>query len=971
MSRSYIGPVGSILPVPDDSNSPPPGQLPPPSRRSTSDMLAHHPPLLPLPSRLEFGSDPSPGFTDPTRYETFSRSRRSLGRAETEGKLPSLSQLLTPGSHVGATPSSFPPRLGSGSPAEVGSAHSSPYSRGYSTPRFTQADNYFQIPYTSAPSGHSLYPIATRETSQSYPSPITQPSLYPQNTSSNHHVRSSNPEFDRQVWPRPYTSPVDRYQWQRDQRPDSRSVPRLDTTAARQFDEAQSPLKPALKVVGEKVIPGEGPCYVYEDGSHVKKFIDGEIVNAQWGVTKAGKPRKRLAIACMTCREKKIKCDPGEPKVRGQHTNPGSPSYEHQARTPESSLSARTESHFDSLRSPFSEHHDSAQSPTTRPRRFSGASPTRKRSSQILSDASPLISPVKRPRWGEEEPDRRLETQIQIPLTQTPDSIPDELPDMHQESLIDAVDPLASKWSTDPYHSQPQLVMHYVDLYFTHINSATYRMFPRDPFLHWIQHTKSKSSDELMVLYAMLAIGSTFSNLETRKSDGRLFARIARYAVEKNHGQFSLQLAQGRLILALYHFSLGDASRAWDFCGSAVRVAAGLKMNLEQAIVKAADDAPLEFGLNRHALEECYRRTYWSTFLMDRYNGFAIGLFSAVQKEDVFLRLPCDELFYEKQLKTDMPYFDNGIIDKQLTRVHDLSSLGIMAYLVQFSSIWGDMHASIYRLKHQSPEDYVVEYQRLYVEINARLDSWLSALPSSLSCNHENITASIKGGYSGTLISVHSLYHIAIMILTRRVRHTCLPSDMIRRNIQQATYNAEKLLLMMQTLLKASSVPIISPLPSQDSAEPFYFSTPFPGYAILNAIDILSSAGSLNSVELKDNLGKWQSGLAIVEQLACFWDSARRQRRQITHRIEAIVTSVVAHDGEEKCAWVMIDPLEAPFGSTDQDIFYIRQPGSDITNTNWTLEVLGIKTEERGVLYIEDASGRKNSQESEAPSKCD
>ncbi|TDZ73287.1 putative transcriptional regulatory protein [Colletotrichum trifolii] len=61
-------------------------------------------------------------------------------------------------------------------------------------------------------------------------------------------------------------------------------------------------------------VPGEGPCYFYDDGTHCKQVIDGEQVNAHWGVTKAGKPRKRLAIACVTCREKKIKCDPDFPR---------------------------------------------------------------------------------------------------------------------------------------------------------------------------------------------------------------------------------------------------------------------------------------------------------------------------------------------------------------------------------------------------------------------------------------------------------------------------------------------------------------------------------------------------------------------------------------------------------------------------------------------------------------------------------
>ncbi|KID60974.1 serine/threonine-protein kinase Sgk2, partial [Metarhizium brunneum ARSEF 3297] len=54
-------------------------------------------------------------------------------------------------------------------------------------------------------------------------------------------------------------------------------------------------------------VPGEGMCYFYDDGSHCKTVIDGEVVNSHWGVTKAGKPRKRLAIACIPCREKKIK----------------------------------------------------------------------------------------------------------------------------------------------------------------------------------------------------------------------------------------------------------------------------------------------------------------------------------------------------------------------------------------------------------------------------------------------------------------------------------------------------------------------------------------------------------------------------------------------------------------------------------------------------------------------------------------
>lgn len=94
------------------------------------------------------------------------------------------------------------------------------------------------------------------------------------------------------------------------------------------YDEAEDPSRPvrrridtlsrapirASRCIAQRDMPGEGLCYIYEDGTYCRAIIDGEPVNPSWGITKAGKPRKRLAQACLTCREKKIKCEPGYPK---------------------------------------------------------------------------------------------------------------------------------------------------------------------------------------------------------------------------------------------------------------------------------------------------------------------------------------------------------------------------------------------------------------------------------------------------------------------------------------------------------------------------------------------------------------------------------------------------------------------------------------------------------------------------------
>lgn len=65
------------------------------------------------------------------------------------------------------------------------------------------------------------------------------------------------------------------------------------------------------KYLGVKEYPGEGTFHVYDGGYRIPTSVDGETVNPQWGLTKANKPRKRLALACLDCREKKIKCEPG------------------------------------------------------------------------------------------------------------------------------------------------------------------------------------------------------------------------------------------------------------------------------------------------------------------------------------------------------------------------------------------------------------------------------------------------------------------------------------------------------------------------------------------------------------------------------------------------------------------------------------------------------------------------------------
>jgi hypothetical protein len=312
-------------------------------------------------------------------------------------------------------------------------------------------------------------------------------------------------------------------------------------------------------------------------------------------------------------------------------------------------------------------------------------------------------------------------------------------------------DQLAMQWEQDPYDIDPRLTMHLLDLYFLHAGRATYGMFPCRPFLAWVETDREKNQDHLMLLYSVLAMGSVFSTNAEQRSEGKWYAAVAAYAMEKRFGKFTLQLCQSRLffwVFGLYNFARGKSQEAWDYCGAGLRALSALKLNSEDGIKElpeTAADTP--YGFDRLTLEECCRRTFWSGFLMDvsstastattnldlmhqqRYNGFCGGTLCVINIEDTFLRLPCLENMFEASTPCETPLFEFEILNHQ---VYSGPPLGHMAYLTLISTIWGDVVTFTSRAVHRPRASYEHLYEAFYVKTYERLEAWLEMLPANL-----------------------------------------------------------------------------------------------------------------------------------------------------------------------------------------------------------------------------------------------
>ncbi|TAQ86425.1 hypothetical protein B7494_g5252 [Chlorociboria aeruginascens] len=608
------------------------------------------------------------------------------------------------------------------------------------------------------------------------------------------------------------------------------------------------------RFVRQAEVPGEGLCYFYDDGTHCKTVIDGEVVNAHWGVTKAGKPRKRLAIACITCREKKIKCDPDYPSPRGGQGSPDTPPAD-----PEdliSSGSNRTE--VDSFKL---EKREGSRSVSPR---------------QTLRQSTPDldIHPAKRQRIGYNS--FTPVASEASPRPSIPEAISPSTPWVEPSTIRTIDHSIVRDWQINPFTTHPTLVTDLLSIFFRYHTETVYLMFPERAFSSWFLSTCEKSLDDLMLIYSILAMSTVFSSNPDHKSLGIQYAIIARYACDNRH--FSLQLVQSRLVLATYYFALNNFNDSWDFCGSAFRAAAGLKLNLE---IEKTDDIYLDkfpYGLNRFGYAECRRRTFWTCYILDRFNGFCAGNLSSLQAEDVFLKVPCDAKSFEDQSEVNNPIFNVGISATQ----NDSRTIDIMAYIIDITTIWGDVMAHAYRTSQRPcPASSVSSF---YESSARRLREWKASLPPCYAFSPDSLTRASTSGTLAPYILMHAVYENTAMKLNRYGHASSLTTTERNHRVFQSKQHATTLVEMMDTVIKHRAV---------ISAEKF--ATPYVGFAIVSAIDILTAKISVPF--LPTLLPSFKSAQTIISELSCYWQSARNQQTLVLQRVRHLTELSAKKDG--------------------------------------------------------------------------
>ena len=506
---------------------------------------------------------------------------------------------------------------------------------------------------------------------------------------------------------------------------------------------------------------------------------------------------------------------------------------------------------------------------------------------------------------------------------------------------VNSDDPLAASWAVDPSHNDPDLTLHYVESYLNSVNDGIYHIFPHARFVIWLKSARTKSAEDRMLLYAMMALGSIFSDRPDRLTALKHYSQVARFAILKSQHSLSLQLAQSHLIMSLLYYATGSVVGSWDSIGAAGRAVSGLRYNVECGGVVVDQNHNCDYGLHPQALIECRRRTYWVAFILDRVSSFFSASSTFISSEAALIRLPCREDIYEAQQYATAPYFQS-VLNQNITAEDDRSALSPMAFLVQIMAIWGDVSLNVFRLAHTPAEGYARFAEDFHSLITRRTDDWMKRLPEDLVFSAINLERAAQAKKADSFISIHIFYHASLMKVYRYARHSSLRSDILVQYIHRARYHAVEALRVAMAIIPYINTMHTSRSSIDAQSQNTTLLSPFLGYVILCAVDVLSAAGLI--AELPDCVPLIRGALGVVQILGRHWDSSLDLASSIQRRLNVMIDCLTDRARtQDKLGFIVggpslegtvrsAGPSSQPAGALDEDLFYGSMPKEMLVN---------------------------------------
>ncbi|KAB8343100.1 hypothetical protein FH972_022694 [Carpinus fangiana] len=472
--------------------------------------------------------------------------------------------------------------------------------------------------------------------------------------------------------------------------------------------------------------------------------------------TKAGKDRKRLPLACIACRRKKIRCSGEKPACKHCLKSRLPCVYKVTTRkaAPRTDYMAMLDKRLKRMEDrviriiPKDTERPTIPRAIVKPSPLTPASqlPKKRSASEAFGGAGLDVwaATAASGPGSRKYPDAKIEDQDEARLlTEGADSLP-----------------------------SPDIQEHLVEVYFDHVYGQSYYL------LHKPSFTRLRSLGKVppVLLLAVCAISARFSDHPQLRTDpaflrGESWAAEAQKLALKRLDNPNITILTVMLLLGLHAFGTCQGGRSWMLGGIAHRMAYALRLHreLEHDPTPSKSGQKIAFSfLDR----EIRRRTMWACFMMDRFNSSGSERPMFANEHYLKVQLPVREDLFQMELPGQTEMLDGSqpeaiSEDSKIGVLEPRKNLGVAAFNVRIIALLGRLVQYWNLGGHGNDSHSIWEPRSAYKKIASEIEVFEKSLPDYLRYNADNLRTHATEETANQFLFLHIAYNQVVLFLHR------------------------------------------------------------------------------------------------------------------------------------------------------------------------------------------------------------
>ncbi|KAI9846063.1 MAG: hypothetical protein M1837_004319 [Sclerophora amabilis] len=342
----------------------------------------------------------------------------------------------------------------------------------------------------------------------------------------------------------------------------------------------------------------------------------------------------------------------------------------------------------------------------------------------------------------------------------------------HQSSDhgVQPADP-ESNLPTEGSDSLPPLELqeHLAEVFFDCLYGQSYHLLHKPSFMKKLR----AGSVPPVLMLAVCGISARFSthpqiNSEPNFLRGETWASVARDIVRKRYDDPNITILIVMVLLGLHEFGTCQGGRSWAFGGMAIRMAYALQLHRD------LDRDPL--GRNGNAElspteREIRRRTMWSCFLMDRFNSSGTDRPTFIDEDTIKVQLPIKESLFQMEIPGPTETLDgevpNPISPVQGQMSNPKENMGVAAFMIRAVALWGRVIKYL-NLGGKDKDQYPMWHaESQFTNLHVQSEGFIASLPDSLQYNAQNLHTHATEKLANQFLFLHIIAHQIVLFMNR------------------------------------------------------------------------------------------------------------------------------------------------------------------------------------------------------------